>query len=150
MVMNRVMGTTAHLGWSADSWFRFSIHSNVCRSQMKHVTSVRCEGILFAELSHCWTRQHSCRMHRKCEDQLAAVFTCLKGPSIALSQCRRSLQHHPGTLTPTVINCSERLGRRYIKTKLPPSLDLMQFAYCPNYSTDYVIATTINLALTQN
>ncbi|KAI5611683.1 gastrula zinc finger protein XlCGF28.1-like [Silurus asotus] len=37
---------------------------------------------------------------------------------------------------------------RQIKTQLPPSLDPMQFAYCPNRSTDDDFSTTLHLALT--
>ncbi|KAK3518713.1 hypothetical protein QTP70_008919 [Hemibagrus guttatus] len=37
---------------------------------------------------------------------------------------------------------------RHIKTQLPPSLDPLQFVYCPNCSTDDAITTTLHLSLT--
>ncbi|KAI4904352.1 hypothetical protein NFI96_032396 [Prochilodus magdalenae] len=46
------------------------------------------------------------------------------------------------------MKCFERLVMRHIKTLLPPSLDPLQFAYCPNRSTDDAISTTVHLALT--
>ncbi|KAK3506846.1 hypothetical protein QTP70_029253, partial [Hemibagrus guttatus] len=44
------------------------------------------------------------------------------------------------------MKCFERLVLRHIKTQLPPSLDPLQFAYCPNRSTDDAITTTLHLA----
>ncbi|KAK3566971.1 hypothetical protein QTP86_007814 [Hemibagrus guttatus] len=38
---------------------------------------------------------------------------------------------------------------RHIKTQLPPSLDPLQFVYRPNCSMDDAIATSLQLALTQ-
>ncbi|KAK3523534.1 hypothetical protein QTP70_001903 [Hemibagrus guttatus] len=50
--------------------------------------------------------------------------------------------------TPIVMKCFKRLVMRHIKTQLPPSLDPLQFAYCPNRSTDNAITTTLHLSLT--
>ncbi|KAK3548899.1 hypothetical protein QTP70_021714, partial [Hemibagrus guttatus] len=46
------------------------------------------------------------------------------------------------------MKCLERLVMRHIKTQLPPSLDPLQFAYCPNRSMDDAITSTPHLALT--
>ncbi|KAK3535060.1 hypothetical protein QTP70_002590 [Hemibagrus guttatus] len=46
------------------------------------------------------------------------------------------------------MKCFERLVMRHIKTQLPPSLDPLQVAYCPNRSTDDAITTTLHLSLT--
>ncbi|KAK3518408.1 hypothetical protein QTP70_000609 [Hemibagrus guttatus] len=46
------------------------------------------------------------------------------------------------------MKCFERLVMKRIKTQLPPSTDPLQFAYCPNRSTDDAITTTLHLSLT--
>ncbi|GAA6107798.1 uncharacterized protein LOC121182596, partial [Tachysurus ichikawai] len=56
--------------------------------------------------------------------------------------------YRPVALTPIVMKCFEKLVMRHIKTQLLPSLDPLQFAYRPNRSTDYAIATALHLALT--
>ncbi|KAK3548525.1 hypothetical protein QTP70_013370 [Hemibagrus guttatus] len=56
--------------------------------------------------------------------------------------------HHPIALTPIVMKCFKRLVMRHIKTKLPLSLDPLQFAYCPNRSMDDAITTILHLTLT--
>ncbi|KAK3506672.1 hypothetical protein QTP70_013797 [Hemibagrus guttatus] len=53
--------------------------------------------------------------------------------------------YRPIALTPIVMKCFKRLVLRHIKTQLPPSLDPLQFAYCPNRSTDDAITTTLHL-----
>ncbi|KAK3530868.1 hypothetical protein QTP70_003634 [Hemibagrus guttatus] len=56
--------------------------------------------------------------------------------------------YRPVALTPIIMKCFERLVMRQIKDLLPPSLDPIQFAYCPNRSTGNAITTTLHLALT--
>ncbi|KAK3526716.1 hypothetical protein QTP70_032064, partial [Hemibagrus guttatus] len=106
------------------------------------------------------------RVLRECAEQLADVFTdifnislssaviptCLKSTTIIpvpkkspVSCCN---DYHPLALTPIIMKCFERLVMRQIKDLLPPSLDPMQFAYCPNRSTDDVIITTLHLSHT--
>uniref|UniRef100_A0A8C1QXK5 Reverse transcriptase domain-containing protein n=1 Tax=Cyprinus carpio TaxID=7962 RepID=A0A8C1QXK5_CYPCA len=51
-------------------------------------------------------------------------------------------------LTPIMMKCFERLVMQNIKTSLPNTLDLLQFAYRPNRSADAVISSTLHLALT--
>ncbi len=47
-----------------------------------------------------------------------------------------------------MMKCFERLVMHKIKTSLPNTLDLLQFAYRPNRSTDDAISSTLHLALT--
>ncbi len=47
-----------------------------------------------------------------------------------------------------MMKCFERLVMHKIKTSLPKTLDPLQFAYCPNRSTDDAISSTLHLALT--
>ncbi|KAK1794318.1 hypothetical protein P4O66_011204, partial [Electrophorus voltai] len=56
--------------------------------------------------------------------------------------------YRPIALTSIIMKCFKRLVMRHIKTQLPPSLDLLQFAYRPSRSTDDAISTTVHLALT--
>ncbi len=56
--------------------------------------------------------------------------------------------YRPVALTPILMKCFERLVMHHIKSVLPPSLDLFQFAYRPNRSTDDAIATALHSALT--
>ncbi len=53
----------------------------------------------------------------------------------------------PVALTPIFSKCFEKLIRDYICSVLPASLDLLQFAYRSNRSTDDAIAFTLHTAL---
>ncbi|KAK3546754.1 hypothetical protein QTP70_033947, partial [Hemibagrus guttatus] len=104
------------------------------------------------------------RVLRECAQQLADVFTdifnislsstvvptCLKTTTIVPVPKKSTVSclndYCPIALTPIVMKCFERLVMRHIKTQLPPSLDPLQFAYCPNCSTDDAI--TFHLSLT--
>lgn len=57
---------------------------------------------------------------------------------------------HAIALTPIIMNCSEKLIMRQIKTLLPLSLVpvALQYMYCSNDLKDYASATTLHLALT--
>ncbi len=57
-------------------------------------------------------------------------------------------RHRPIALTPIIMKCFERLVMHNIKTSPPNTLDLLQFAYRPNRSTDDAISFTLHLALT--
>ena len=105
-------------------------------------------------------------MLRGCADQLVDVFTDIFNPSlsstIALTCFKATTiipvpkkssvfclnDYRPVALTPIITKCFERLVMRHIKTLLPPSLDTLQFAYCPNSSTDDAIYIALHLALT--
>ncbi|KAK3514970.1 hypothetical protein QTP86_020616 [Hemibagrus guttatus] len=80
------------------------------------------------------------------------VPTCLKTTTIAPVPKKSTVSclndYCPVALTLIVMKCFERLIMRHIKTQLPPSLDPMQFTYCPNRSTDDDITTTLHLSLT--
>ncbi len=56
--------------------------------------------------------------------------------------------YRPIALTPIMMKCFERIVMHKIKTSLPNILDPLQFAYCPNGSTNDAISSTRNLALT--
>lgn len=55
--------------------------------------------------------------------------------------------YHPAALTPN-IKCFERLVMHHIKVNLPNSLDPLQLAYCPNWSTNDAIFTALHWSLT--
>ncbi|KAL0174662.1 hypothetical protein M9458_030630, partial [Cirrhinus mrigala] len=82
----------------------------------------------------------------------AVVPTCLKSTSIIPVPKKSPVSclndYHPIALTPIMMKCFERLVMHNIKTSLPNTLDLLQFAYRPNRSTDDAISSTLHLALT--
>ncbi|KAK3523934.1 hypothetical protein QTP70_016741, partial [Hemibagrus guttatus] len=82
----------------------------------------------------------------------AIVPPCLKTTTIVPVPKKSTVSclndYRPFALTPIVMKCVKRLVMRHIKTQLPPSLDPLQFAYCPNRSTDNAITTTLHLSLT--
>ena len=47
-------------------------------------------------------------------------------------------------LTSVIMKCFERLIKDHIKSTLPNTLDLLQFAYHPNRSTDDAIAIALD------
>ena len=49
----------------------------------------------------------------------------------------------PVALTSVIMKCFERLVKDHITSTLPDTLDPLQFAYCPNRSTDDAIAITV-------
>ena len=53
----------------------------------------------------------------------------------------------PMALTSVLMKCFERLVLKYIKTRLPGSLDPYQFVYRANRSTEDAIALTLHGAL---
>ncbi|KAI2645416.1 hypothetical protein H4Q32_028926 [Labeo rohita] len=77
---------------------------------------------------------------------------CLKSTSIipvpkkSLVSCLND--YRPIGLTPIMMKCFERLVMHNIKTSLLNTLDSLQFAYCPNRSTDNAISSTLHLVLT--
>ncbi|KAK3528516.1 hypothetical protein QTP70_001720 [Hemibagrus guttatus] len=106
------------------------------------------------------------RVLRECAEQLADVFTnifnislssaivptCLKTTTIVRVPKKSTVSclndYRPVALTPIGMKCFKRLAMRHIKTHLPPSLDLLQFAYRLNRSTEDAITTTLHLSLT--
>ena len=50
-------------------------------------------------------------------------------------------------LTSVIMKCFERLVKDHITSTLPATLDPLQFAYCPNRSTNNAIAITMHTAL---
>ncbi len=63
-------------------------------------------------------------------------------PFALLTQCSTTEPHR------NIMKCFERLVMHNIKTRLPNTLDPLQFAYCPNCSMDNAISSTLHLALT--
>ncbi|KAK3525963.1 hypothetical protein QTP70_011684 [Hemibagrus guttatus] len=106
------------------------------------------------------------RVFREWAEQLADVFTdifnislssavvptCLKTTTIVPMLKKSTVScfndYRPVSLTLIMMKCFKRLVMRHIKSQLPPSLDPLQFAYCPNHSTDDTITTTLHLAIT--
>ena len=50
-------------------------------------------------------------------------------------------------LTSVAMKCFERLVMAHINTIIPETLDALQFAYCPNRSTDDAISIVLHTAL---
>ncbi len=65
--------------------------------------------------------------------------------NIRISTCLNDWR--PVALTPIFSKCFEKLVRDYICSVLPASLDLLQFAYRSNRSTNNAIAFTLHTAL---
>ncbi len=106
------------------------------------------------------------RVLKDCAEQLTDVLTdifntslsqavipkCLKSttiipvPNKSLLSCLND--YCPIALTPIIMKCFARLVMHNFKTSLPNTLDLLQFAYRPNRSTDDAISSTLHLALT--
>jgi hypothetical protein len=100
-----------------------------------------------------------------CADQLSSVFTDIMNLSLTRSvmptyfkqttivpvpkntkvTCLNDYQ--PVSLTPIAMKVFERLAMAHINTILPDTLDPLQFAYCPNSSTDNVISIVLHTAL---
>ncbi len=82
----------------------------------------------------------------------AVVPTCLKStmiipvPKKSPVSCLKVLPSHSTDSNHNEV--FERLVMHNIKTSLPNTLDPLQFAYCPNRSTDDAISSTLHLALT--
>ena len=55
--------------------------------------------------------------------------------------------YRPIALTSVIMKCFERLVKDHITSTLSDTLDPLQFAYCPNRSTDDAIAITLHTAL---
>jgi hypothetical protein len=47
--------------------------------------------------------------------------------------------YRPVALTSVIMKCFKRLIKDHISSTLPATLDPLQFAYCPNRSTDGII-----------
>ncbi len=82
----------------------------------------------------------------------AVIPTCLKSTTIIPVPKKSPVSclndYRPIALTPIIMKCFERLVMHNIKTSIPNTLDLLQFAYRPNRSTDDAISSTLHLALT--
>ncbi|KAK1783985.1 hypothetical protein P4O66_022177, partial [Electrophorus voltai] len=103
------------------------------------------------------------RVLRECADQLADVLTdifnislsctivptCFKITTIIPVPKKPTVSclsdYHPITLASIIMKCFERLVMRHIKTQLPASLELLQFSYRSNQSTDDAISTTLQI-----
>ncbi|KAI4895257.1 hypothetical protein NFI96_000434 [Prochilodus magdalenae] len=105
-------------------------------------------------------------MLRACAIQLAEVFTdifnlflrlsviptCFKRTTIVPVPKTPAItclnDYRPVALTSTAMKCFERLVKTHICSLLPATIDLHQFAYRSNRSTDDAIALTVHSALT--
>ncbi len=56
--------------------------------------------------------------------------------------------YRPVALTSTVMKVFERLLKNHICSSIPVTLDPLQFAYCPNRSTDDAISQVLHSSLT--
>ncbi|KAK1793033.1 hypothetical protein P4O66_001743 [Electrophorus voltai] len=64
-----------------------------------------------------------------------------KSPALPLNDYR------PVALTPIMMQCFERLVKDHIMSRLPATLDRLQFAYRPNRSTDDAISAALHRSL---
>ena len=55
--------------------------------------------------------------------------------------------YRPVALTSVAMKCFERLVKAHINTIIPEALDPLQFAYCPNRSSDDAISIALHTAL---
>ena len=55
--------------------------------------------------------------------------------------------HRPVALTSVAMKCFERLVMAHINNIIPETLDLLQFAYRPNRSTDDAISIALHTTL---
>ncbi|KAK3516299.1 hypothetical protein QTP70_009421 [Hemibagrus guttatus] len=106
------------------------------------------------------------RVLRACADQLAPVITVIFNLSLIQSVIPTCFKesiivpvpkkthpaslndYRPVALTSVVMKCLERLVRDFIISSLPDTLDPLQFAYCPNRSTDDAISHLLHTSLT--
>jgi hypothetical protein len=79
------------------------------------------------------------------------VPTCFKIATIVLVPKKAKITelnyYCPVALTSVIMKCFERLVKDHIASTLQATLDTIQFAYCPNRSTDNAIAITLHTAL---
>ncbi len=103
---------------------------------------------------------------RSCTDQLAGLFTSIFNESLATSVVPTSFKksviipvpknskpsclndYRPVALTSIVMKVFDRLLKNHICSSIPASLDPLQFAYCPNRSTDDAIYQVLQSSLT--
>ncbi len=103
---------------------------------------------------------------RSCADQIAGLFTSIFNESLATSVVPTSFKkyviipvpknskpsclndYRPVALTSIVMKVYERLLKNHICSSIPASLDPLQFAYCPNRSTDDAISQVLQSSLT--
>ncbi len=97
-------------------------------------TADRCPNGYLQHLAEPGSHPHMSQIHNN--------HTSTKEITRVLS--KRLLSHS----TDSNHQCFERLVMHNIKTSLPNTLDLLQFAYRPNRSTDDAISSTLHLALT--
>jgi hypothetical protein len=57
--------------------------------------------------------------------------------------------YRPVALSPIAMKCFERLVIAHINTIMRETLDLLQFTYCPNRSTDDTISIALHTAHTR-
>ena len=104
-------------------------------------------------------------MLRAYADQLAGVFndifnmsliesvipTCFKQTTIVPVPKNTKVtclnDNRPIALMSVAIKCFERLVMAHINTIIPETLDPLQFAFCPNRSTDDAISIALHTAL---
>jgi len=104
---------------------------------------------------------------KTCANQLAPVFTTIFKLSLAASVVPACFKwsaivpvpktaspaclndYRPVALTPVVMTCFETFLPSYLLTCtfLPPSMDLLQFAYRPNRSTDDAVSQVLHSSL---
>ena len=81
----------------------------------------------------------------------SAIPTCFKQTTIVPVPKNTKVTclnyYRPIALTSVAMKCFERLVRAHINTIIPETIDPLQFAYCPNRSTDDAISIAPHNAL---
>jgi hypothetical protein len=97
----------------------------------------------------CTTREARLQHFQPLPDRVCNTYikqtTIVPVPKKAKVTCLN--YYCPVALTSVAMKCFERLVMAHINTIIPDILDPLQFAYCPNRSTDGAISITLHTAL---
>ncbi|KAK1791172.1 hypothetical protein P4O66_002199 [Electrophorus voltai] len=103
---------------------------------------------------------------KECAEQLVYILTDIYNISLSqaiVPQCFKATTimplpkkspaltfngYRPVALTPIMMKCFKKLVKDHIMSRLPAMLDLIQFAYRPNRSTDDAISAALHQSLT--
>jgi hypothetical protein len=80
----------------------------------------------------------------------SVIPTCFKQTTLVPVPKNAKVTHlndyRPVALTSVAMECFEKLAMSHINTIIPETLDPLQFAFCPNRSTDDAISISLHTA----
>ncbi|KAK1789400.1 hypothetical protein P4O66_015327 [Electrophorus voltai] len=126
-----------------DFYARFEAQNNVAAEKSIPPQNVQVLCLTAADVRRTLRGVNALELLDQTTSRTTTIVPVPKKPTVSCLNDYRAI-----ALTSIIMKCFERLVMRHIKTQLPPSLDPLQFAYCPNCSTDDAISTTLHLALT--